>query len=480
MDDKNKLNFLIAEKRRREEEEPARYFIPTMKQEEWIQQKNFIRVFCAGNGAGKSAIGAQAIVNLTMPKPINPYFETDFYKNFKRPSRGRIISNPTAILKNIVPALKKWFPKDSYVTTKDRKVYESDWTIKSTGSSFDIMSVQQDREEFESVTLDWCLIDEPIDKDRFNATIARFRFGGVIFFTLTPLADASVSWLFETYTKGEDRQFEFTLADIESACIEHSPRGFLKHSAIIQMLKNYDPDELMARRDGKFMQLAGIVYRLFSPHAHVLKENIPIPNNVTIYHVLDPHDKKPFAMIWAWVDSRGDVTVFDEYPHEEFHQIKSSSLELKDYANVIKNTEDKFPCKVEWRLIDPNFGNTKSWQSARTIRQEFYEDYNLSFENANDQIEAGHLQVKQYLNYDFTRAISNTNKPKLYILPKCRNTITALSHYAYKSNENVLDQKFKDFADCLRYLLMANPEHEIKVGNSDFKYEGKSMYHVGR
>lgn len=177
--------------------EKYRFFIPNGKAEEFItivgSNQYFVSLFSAANGVGKTATGANVLAHTMWPCG-NPYFQHELYTDFPYLKRGRIVSDTTTITDTIVPELKKWFPRDRYVTSKKGKNY--DYNFKTdTGFDFDLMTYNQSLAEFESVTLGWAWFDEPPPEAIYKATVSRMRRGGIIFITATPLMGSA--WMYD-------------------------------------------------------------------------------------------------------------------------------------------------------------------------------------------------------------------------------------------------------------------------------------------
>lgn len=94
------------------------------------------------------------------------------------------------------------------------------------------------------------------------------------------------------------------------------------------------------------------------------------------------------------------------------------------------------------------------------------------------EVETGILKVKEFLKYDSSRPVDSLNRPRLTVHPRCRNTIKALSRWSRDPKTRKPKEEFKDFADCVRYLVMANPEVEI-LPQWDDADTGQAHYGVG-
>lgn len=410
----NKLRKLKEEKYRRLTEEKYRYFIPNGKVNEYLQQTDFIRIFSAANGVGKTAVACNIIANLTC-SIYNNFFKISFFENFKKPNRGRIVSTGTNISENIVPELKKWLPKGQYTTSKGGKLFESKWKINN--SSFDIMTYEQDSAEFESVTLDWVWFDEPPPYKIFAATVARFRFGGVIYITMTPLSDAA--WIYDEIVLNEAKQKSVIYANIEENCKEHGIRGILEHSNIEQMIAEYTDDEKEARTTGKFMHLKGLVYKEYNEKVHFIKP-FKIGTNYSVYCALDPHPRTPHAVMWLAVDNQGTKYIIDELFTE------GAPDEL---AGKIKAKENEMGIVPRYRIIDP-MALVKDQTKNVPILQDQLNSLGLYFHPASKDLTVGILRVKQALHFGMEDCIV-TKSPELYIFNNCQRTDWEFKRYTW-------------------------------------------------
>ena len=105
---------------RRLEQEKWRYYEPSVKAEEYIKaialphengETNFMTLFSAANGVGKTQVSANVVANICWPGH-NKFFEYDLFLDWKFPKRGRIVTDPGNI-PNVIAALKFWSPHRS-------------------------------------------------------------------------------------------------------------------------------------------------------------------------------------------------------------------------------------------------------------------------------------------------------------------------------------------------------------------------------
>ena len=94
----------------------------------------------------------------------------------------------------------------------------------------------------------------------------------------------------------------------------------------------------------------------------------------------------------------------------------------------------------------------------------------MIYKDGIDAIEAGHLQVREWLYWE-KKGEELVVQPRFFVCDNCQNHIRHLSRYSRKdimtSDGDVRDnvkpkEAYKDFCDITRYLLMANPRFIVK------------------
>lgn len=459
------LRELTEEEVFRLEHEKFRFFEPNGKCEEYIKavgEGNFIVLFSAANGIGKTATSANIVAHLLWGTDSeNEYFNLPMFKNFPYPKRGRIISDPTNVEKNLIPTLRDWFPLGRYTTNKGNKKYDSIWKTDN-GWEFDIMTYEQDPKEFESTTLGWAWFDEPPPQSIFVATVSRMRKGGIIFISETPLYAA---WLYDHIIANPDKdlagkgQRVYIEADVEAACKQHGVRGHLEHAHIERMIAEYSEEEKQARIYGKFQHLIGLRFKQWNRQIHVVKPFDINPDDFLVYEALDPHPRNPDAVVWLAVDRKGRRFVVDEL----YHKCTGGTPEL---AERIKNKASQY--RIATRVIDPSAliedQHTGHSLALLLSRQ------GLSYLPATKLRNLADKKIEDALAFqkitangieEFIRA------PELYVFDTCQRTIFEIEHYRWdewtgkqaekKSQREVTVDKDDHCIECLGRILVQEP-----------------------
>lgn len=257
-----------------------------------------------------------------------------------------------------------------------------------------------------------------------------------------------------------------------------SDNKYINQSRLEEEAKLMTEQEILSRIYGLPTNLSGKIYMQFNKQVHVTDiDDIPKTGN-QLWNVLDPHDRKPWAVGWYLVNKNETVYCVDEYPNKDFNEMLYDDKTYADYAEIIKAKEASirqlFGCTGKTkRVIDPNFGNKtvqmaerQGGQSKTTPRKEL-EKHGLAYEDGIDALEAGHLKVREILHWKAKEG-QLIIAPKFYISSHCQNHITHLSRYSRKDimagDGDVKDKvqpqdKYKDFCDLTRYLWMANPRY---------------------
>jgi phage terminase large subunit-like protein len=468
------LRDVKEEKIFRFEGEKFRFYEPNGKCEEFITKigelnkdgkHNFIVLFSAANGVGKTAAGANVVAHILWGNDSeNKYFDLPLFKNWPFPKKGRIASDPENIKTNLIPTLEEWFPLGRYKATKGSKQYKSQWKTDN-GWSFDIMSYEQDAKEYESATLGWAWFDEPPPEAIFKATVSRMRKGGIIFISETPLYAA---WLYDHIIANPDQELAnkgqriYIEADVEAACIEHGIRGHLKHEHIERMIAEYSEDEKQARIYGKFQHLVGLRFKQFSRPIHIIRPFEIDPRNWCVYHALDTHPRNPDAGTWIAVNDKGTKIVVDEL----WIKCQGGTEEL---ARRIKDKNSNY--RIIRKLLEPAaFNEDQHSEPKEETLASKLASYGLSYLPATKSRTASDKKIEDALTYQKVNLYEKEEFikfPEIYVFDTCMHTIYEFEHYRWdewvgkiaekkEQKEKTVD-KDDHFIENIGRILIQNP-----------------------
>lgn len=425
---------------RRLEREKYRYYEPTGVGEEFINAvacgENFIVLYSAANGVGKTATGSAMLAHLFWNTGENPYFTGGFFDEFPYKKKGRIVSDPTNVTKNIIPELKFWFPEGRYTTSKGNKTFESIFTT-DTGWEFDVMTYEQDPREFEGVTLGWAWFDEPPPEPIFKAMVSRMRKGGIIIITATPLAGSA--YLYDSFAKGNykvdvtseeggvtaqyERKVAYIEAGIESACKQHGVRGHLEHEHIMNIIAEYSEEEKQARIYGKFQHLVGLVFKRWNRKIHVVKPFALDPTEYVVWHALDPHPRTRDAGLWVAIDRKGRKFIVDEL------WVKPENG-TKELAYLIKNKNSQY--RVVKQIIDPSASIVNQHDEDGKSLTERLNALGCSYEDASKERTLANQRIMDAMSYQKLEDGEMIQAPELYVFENCQQTIWEIEHWRWQ------------------------------------------------
>jgi hypothetical protein len=438
-------------------------FLRDLDRPAWKLGEKNIFILRANNRGGKSVLGTLLAGFLAEPFANEWLLKSRFLRDFRRPNRGRIYTTGNAAETTYQDHTRDWLPQGRYRTRK-RGQFNSYFRFPGTGSKFDIFTFDRDAMAGESTHLDWAIVDEPLPQKHWSALVSRLTFGGPIFFLFTALEGAG--WI-STDIENEQRLGKdvfVTQMCAEDCCIEHGIRGHLPHAYIESLKGEFDEDELSARLEGAYLSLAGAIYRQFGV-AHIKQEmekywlECIASGHYNIVNVVDPHPRKPFAIGWYFLFPNGDVVAVAEFPDDTFppyRKIKSFDFTTEEYAELIIETEKAFGRPADWRLMDPNMGNSPANAGAETFKQVFAK-CGLIYRDPCDEIINGHQAVKSLLGKP-----SKGVRPSLYFMDICKNHIYGMKNYAWKDDRKAISGISEkpelvndDFPTLMRYGAMS-------------------------
>jgi len=299
-------------------------------------------------------------------------------------------------------------------------------------------------------------------------------------FAATPLESP---WMFHeiyqnSWNKGGSNKSIFSIE------FDITDNPALTPKAIENFTEGLSPEEREARLHGRFKHLSGRIFSEFDPEVHVydpalfdpLKKGYGKEDEASALPVImsvDPHPRKPWFMLWVVMGPDGRKYAVDEWPNEDFHRMKYSSLGLDDYTTHIRDKEAMMPggeARVLWREFDPNMSRTpKTVAEGSTTLVDEMRDRGLYFESdVNDKIDFGHSLIHTLLGWNKDQPLSQLNRPMLYVSEKCQNLIFAFENYIW-DDRNATDPERqgptkpkdigKDPIDALRYTLAREQEY---------------------
>lgn len=258
-------------------------------------------------------------------------------------------------------------------------------------------------------------------------------------------------------------------------------------NAILNWEKSGDPDEVIARVDGKFTHAQGRIYKIFNKQIHSVPD-YDIPGKYPILMVCDPHDARPDAVGWFMATPANKLVCVAEYPENPFESYTSRPDDITRTCEQWRKIEADLGIskQIYMRYGDPNYMNDPDANTGQTKKQ-LYAAHGFNFNtNINDSLETGHEKVRRMLWYDrvkYERFSGDPSyQPHLLFFESCRNHIKYIRNYGTKPTKDPSkdfsekpEEKWKHFADIIRYVCMAFISYEHII-----QYKEKSNDEWGR
>lgn len=482
--------LILAEITRRKKDEPIRFFKPHPKQDALIRSKATIRLALGGNRSGKTEVGmCEMYANALGCRPWLSEDDPDYYTKFKHPIKIRVYGEDFGNhLKNVIcPKMRKWISKKDLAAPakKNQQGVDVFWQIRSIYggvSTIELMSYEQGSEKMEGWDGHFIWFDEPPSRDIF---IAAFRgltdHDGLAVFTMTPLKEPWIFddlWTRQTDSYEEDsltglredmdKEVEKLLADISIYGVTmdmYDNIGFgLTEKSVKQFEALLDENEKAARIHGRFTHLQGLVYNSFDRNVHVLPNDVidEILPDCTVYEAIDPHPRKPHAVLFVAVAPDDTVYVYDELWYKGL---------VKNCAEAIKiKREDRHPV---YTLIDP-IACTPDPVSGTTMMDDFKNHGVPTLKGSKDRARGIDL-----LNGKL-RIING--RPGIFIAKRCTRTIYEFFHYVWDdfsgkaADKNDVKgtprKKNDDMLECLHRILISGARFRERRAPTRKKFQG--------
>jgi len=456
---------------------PLKYFTPNGTQENFIntvahctENTNIPVVLVTfANGCGKSTVSVHMMLNLIYG-PQNGWFDYPIFRKFPFPRLIWYCSTAESIKDTIVPMIREIVPRGQFREYKDGKTITARMEFPG-GWQINFKTFDQDPKTYESANVGLIIADEPMPEVLWKAVKSRRRMGAITLLPMTPLYTPPyiLDELQQAVIQNKPGYYHLK-ADVYTACKIRGERGHLDPDIIDDMVEAYDPDEKEARAYGNFMYFSGTIYSDLNRDLHFVEPSeFPIFEGYQIYQVVDPHDARFSAAIWAAQTPEGRWIIFDEFPVDksrsywDFKTTKTVEDEVQSWIKI----ETKHGLENVIRILDRHFG----WQirGQSTLAQlyaeagdrygaQFYFIESYESPSKENEIQYGHNQVRQAL-----KPLSD-GKPGLVIYNTCYHTWNGMTHYIRKHELTKTAQeraqadgkivlKYKDFPDTVRYLV---------------------------
>ncbi len=402
------------------------------------------KCFLGGNRSGKTTAGIlddliQAVDREVVPPLLLPF------KCWEPPFFCRIVSPDfTSTMEGVIfQKLREWVPRSQLVGDSWAKAYDKQRRrlVFKNGSWFDFMTFEQDLDKFGGAALHRVHYDEEPPRDIRQESLMRLiDYAGDELFTMTPLH--GMSWMFDEFYDPWERG---VLRDASVVVVDMDDNPHLDEKTKLRVLAGLTEEERGARKSGRFVHFAGLVYGEFRRNVHVVPSG-PVPERATVIAAIDPGIRHMAAVLWGFLDDRDDLVIFDECCPQ--------GATIRDVCTAIKRVETKHKLKPGLLyVIDPAARNV-SHQTGRSDQMEYLDNGVVTILGQH-AVPAGINRVKERLQGD---------PPRLHIQAHCATLIDEFRRYRWTTpsrSENdpkeAVVKKDDHALDALRYLVMSRP-----------------------
>lgn len=372
-----------------------------------------------------------------------------------------------------------------------RMVKETAWLDKRRGVPvkcwlrngvvIDFRSTDQGRAKFQGIPWDrvWCDEEATNDDDIMNE-IERGLIDrkGVMKISATPLAASLTMVNWSERAAQEKADNELREGDGEAMHVPYyeevqlftDDNLALDPLEIERFFENMGEEEEGVRRRGEFLVQQGLVYgREFDKNVH-LCDTFKVPQDWTVYEIMDPGHANAFATLYWAVDPEGDHWIFDELylRREDIPDVVRKQKALLDGGSPAIEGQHK----AQRCLIDPAADQTGPGMSGKSVRSQIHEEKqrqnHASWDGghktykAHNEVQAGIFAVKALL-----KPRAATGKPRLHVMRHLSHLMREMRRYRWPRPQPGLDlvekkgplKKDDHLCDCLRYGALANLQH---------------------
>lgn len=428
------------------------------------------RLYIGGNRSGKTVGGV--VEDIQYLRGQHPYRRVP-----ESPVRGRIVttSYTEGVKLVIIPELQKWLPPSELINGSWEDSYQkADRLLTlSNGSTCELMSYDQDVEKFAGTSRHFVHFDEEPPKEIFTECKMRLLdTAGDWWMTMTPVE--GMTWVYDDiYMPGL-----VPGSNIGVIIIDTEENPYISNAEIEEALSGLDDNERKARKEGKFVQIGGLVFRNFNPGRNVIAPLSPDQlrriKGWTHYASLDHGFNNPTAWLWHAVSppdklGRSFIVTYDE---------------LYDNETIVET----FARQVLERNAQPNRVHPAIYVGDPAIKQRqavtgdsiqlAYMQHGIPIILGNNDVAIGVNKMNKYLGNG--RWVITENCPNLLReLPRVKWKIFQHAKQRHENNKREEIHKQNDHApDSARYFFSMMPDLYIpdeNVSNLRFKHANQAV-----
>jgi len=438
----------------------------------YAEQTKRIRVVLGGNRTGKTTIGHNEAVAHSLG--YRPWYPQGHPLRIVRltngnpipvPNVGRIVAQnyTQAIVQTIMKKFEEWAPKNEIKSIKNNSRGVPVQITWKNDSVIHLMTDDQDDMAFEGPWGHWFWIDEPCGYRKFTGlSRGLVDYDGHGWMTMTPLTQPWINDILVSRAGDKDSGIAVYKLSIWDNCVENG--GYLTRQAIEAFLSDIREDEFEARTHGNFLHLAGLVYKQWEPRPPFYIDPHEIPDSWPRVCVLDPHPRKPLAMLWAACSPSDGWKVYRTIFSPSIKTIADAAQRIM-YEEKWESPRNPGPGSepVVLRIIDWS-AEANEPTSGLSIRKMFTQIspflHHVKANKANAQ--AGYDAIHEALKIH-----NEWSEPRLQVFNNCRELKHDFMNFCFdewgtsRQRDRMGEKQGymktnDDFIDCVRYIFQHN------------------------
>ncbi len=383
-------------------------YVPHVRQVEFHKSKSKGRLYIGGNRSGKTVGGTvEDIYRLRGEHP--------FVKVPPAPTRGRVVttSYTEGVKMVMLPEFARWLPPSDLIngSWEDSYAKQDRVLTLSNGSTCEFMSYDQKLEKFAGTSRHFVHFDEEPPKSIFDECKLRLLdTGGPWYITMTPVE--GMTWVYDdVYLPGLSPGNNITVIAIDT-----SENPYISTAEMEEVFSGLDEDSRKARKEGKFVQIGGLVFNKFRHEHNTVPASAVDLDRIsewTHYASMDHGFNNPTAWLWHAVSPTGTVITYDElYDREKI---------VEYYAEEIRkrNAEEGRHAPAIY-VGDPAI-EQRNGQTGDSIRIAYVQQ-GIPIVLGNNDVKIGVNKMNKYLE-----------QKKWIITHNCHNLIRELQRVRWKT-----------------------------------------------
>jgi phage terminase large subunit-like protein len=439
---------------------PLVFYEPHEKQRTLHASTDPLKLFLGGNRAGKTTCGInddliQALPASALPEHLLPYkrWEPPFYCRIVVPDLGATLEGVT------LQKIREWCPPSELAGGTFSDAWDSKLRVLRfrCGSWFQFLSNDQDLDKFGGAALHRVHYDEePREDIRRECLMRLIDYDGDELFTMTP--QWGMSWvfgeIFEPWEAG-------ALTDCTIVVVDIDDNPHLGVRGKERAMAGLSSEERQARKAGRFVHFAGLIYPEFSRERHVIPAISELPPGVTVLSGIDPGIGRQAAIVFAYLDFDGTLVVFDE--------IALQGANVEQICAEYHRRCERWKIRPRFNVIDPSARN-RDMVTGKALREEYTKHGVVTILGQNSY----------ELGFNIGKERFERTPPGILITADCPELVRQLGRYRWRSDPRSPEgtpasgpiKQDDHLCDALRYLWcspMVTPERPSVEESSTMK-----------